>query len=235
MRAVMMQWFADGLVAVLAGVVAEALYGVAGPPAVFRASAACLGTSFFMIALLWRENIMKAAPAPSNTPAQPAVASRSVFANVSDALAFAWDDPRVILLALIQSLFEAAMYSFVLVWVPTLSAAAAAEAAATGSAAPSTLPFGLIFACFMVCIMIGSGLFAFAQASNRVVLGLLVVMLGSAASLGCVGLLSTQPTIVALGFLLFETFCGLYFPRCVTALPMVNTNYIMTVLSFGIC
>jgi len=47
-------------------------------------------------------------------------------------------DSRVLLLGLLQSLFEASMYTFVFMWTPALTA--------RGDA----LPLGLIFACYMV-------------------------------------------------------------------------------------
>jgi hypothetical protein len=46
------------------------------------------------------------------------------------------------LLGLMQSLFEGAMYTFVFMWTPALAAASPPSM--------GTLPFGLIFACFMV-------------------------------------------------------------------------------------
>jgi hypothetical protein len=67
---------------------------------------------------------------------------------------------------MIQSLFEAAMYTFVFMWTPALSAGATGNEKLThmictetqidADGNPVVLPFGLIFACYMVCIMIGS-------------------------------------------------------------------------------
>eukprot|EP00899_Mesostigma_viride_P004902 jgi/Mesvir1/14412/Mv09798-RA.1 len=55
-----------------------------------------------------------------------------------------WNDQRILLLGLVQSLFEGSMYTFVFLWTPSLQAGG------------QHIPHGLVFACFMVCIMIGS-------------------------------------------------------------------------------
>ena len=72
-------------------------------------------------------------------------------------------DRAVLLLGLAQSLFEGAMYTFVFIWTPSLSAANTAR----GAGAAAALPFGLIFASFMVCIMLGSALFDRARTACR--------------------------------------------------------------------
>lgn len=57
-------------------------------------------------------------------------------------------DGRVLLLGIVQSLFESAMYIFVFMWTPTLEAGVAHD-----------IPHGVVFATFMVSIMVGSYLF----------------------------------------------------------------------------
>ena len=61
-------------------------------------------------------------------------------------------DPAVLLIGLVQSLFEGAMYSFVFMWSPALMQGADARA--------DKPPFGQIFATFMVCCMLGSQVLA---------------------------------------------------------------------------
>lgn len=51
-----LQWFGDSVVAVLAGVAAQALYGLWGPITVFRVSAGALTLGFIAVAGLWGEN-----------------------------------------------------------------------------------------------------------------------------------------------------------------------------------
>lgn len=69
------------------------------------------------------------------------------------------EDQAVLLQGLIQSFFEAAMFCFVLLWVPTLKAASYAD----GS---GDVPTGILFSCLMVCIMIGSSAYGMFRSSG---------------------------------------------------------------------
>lgn len=55
-------------------------------------------------------------------------------------------DQRIALLGAIQSLFEAAMYTFVFLWTPALSPT------------DQSIPHGFIFSTFMLSCMLGSSL-----------------------------------------------------------------------------
>lgn len=69
-----------------------------------------------------------------------------------------------------QSLFEAAMYIFVLNWPPAVSKAVSAyfaKFAADSSTAIST-PYGTVFSCFMACCLLGSTLFNQLTSSTKV-------------------------------------------------------------------
>jgi hypothetical protein len=65
-------------------------------------------------------------------------------------------DRKVLLLGLIQSLFEGSMYVFVLEWTPALTINDDSDK--TDSSKPP-IPHGFIFAAYMVAVMIGSNLF----------------------------------------------------------------------------
>ena len=65
-------------------------------------------------------------------------------------------DSKILLIGLVQSLFEGAMYTFVFLWTPALTEL---------SSSSEEIPYGVVFACYMVCIMIGSGLFGLASES----------------------------------------------------------------------
>ncbi len=107
------QCFGDGVGAVAAGVVAQAINERGGPTAVFDTSAAVLGISLVLVAVLWTENIMTKT---ESTMTNIAAAVKAVFAN-----------GQILAVGLTQSLFEGSMYSFVLVWVPSLKTAAIGE------------------------------------------------------------------------------------------------------------
>jgi hypothetical protein len=81
---------------------------------------------------------------------------------------------------------------------------------------PALLPFGVIFSCFMVCIMIGSSFFSLASNSGVAPATVLTYVLGAAAVALFVAGNSTSVVATSVGFLAFETTCGLYFPRCGT-------------------
>ena len=63
----------------------------------------------------------------------------------------------------VQSLFEGAMYIFVLQWPPAVKAAI--QASRFGPAAAT--PFGAVFSCFMACCLLGSTAFGALQAKVR--------------------------------------------------------------------
>ena len=61
----------------------------------------------------------------------------------------------MLLLGLIQSLFEGSMYVFVLEWTPALTV----KSSDKSDASNPPIPHGFIFAAYMVAVMIGSNLF----------------------------------------------------------------------------
>jgi hypothetical protein len=66
-------------------------------------------------------------------------------------------DPKIASVGAVQSLFEAAMYIFVLQWPPAISSAIAAV---YGGGASAVVPYGTIFSCFMACCLMGATLFS---------------------------------------------------------------------------
>lgn len=124
----------NGLMAILAGLVANTLVGTMklGPVAPFDASALVLVVGGVAIALLWGENY-------GDTRA-----NHGLDHQFKAAAAAVLGDQRVALLGAMQSLFEASMYTFVFLWTPALSPNG------------ESIPHGMIFACFMAASMVGS-------------------------------------------------------------------------------
>eukprot|EP00667_Euglena_gracilis_P010916 EG_transcript_11126 len=125
----------NGLVAVMAGLVAQVaadLFGDIGP---FKLAIALTVVALLMV-LRWPENYS------TNVDA----------AHLSAGAKAAWRciraDRKVLLLGLSSALYEGATYTFVFMWVPTLQAVT-----------PERLPTGLVFACFMLSITLGGMLF----------------------------------------------------------------------------
>jgi len=132
--------------------------------------------------------------------------------DISGTFSNAWtamkQDKKIILLGVVQSFFEASMYTFVFMWTPALQ-----NAAPKGETEAIALPFGVIFACFMVCIMIGSSIFGYMinklkMAPEEIARLLLLVSLISLA----VPIYASNMAVIFFCFLLFEICCGLYFP-----------------------
>ena len=151
--------FGNGIIAIAAGVLASAVAGVGGSVAPFDCSLIVLIALTVVVNQTWGENYGDR--------------SLGTGINLQKAINVMQNNPRVLLVGLIQSCFESAMYLFVFSWTPQLEASlgkivskesAGSNAEAIGSA---HLPHGLIFAGFMVCIMIGSNIFGSIVKDNR--------------------------------------------------------------------
>jgi MFS family permease len=111
----------------------------------------------------------------------------------------------------VQSLFEAAMYIFVLQWPPAISRAvvkAFGEGAGT--------PYGTVFSCFMACCLLGSTLFGqLAKMSvpteTFTACMLAVATLAMSGATYAVSSTSSLPALIA-SFFAFEACVGMYFP-----------------------
>jgi len=100
-----------------------------------------------------------------------------------DAIQCIQKDRRILLLGMNQSLFEGAMYTFVIMWVPTL----ARMVPGGKPGAPDFKVFGQgqgwIFAAMMVCITIGGELFAGMLKVSTVWRGCVVIFFTAAAAM----------------------------------------------------
>jgi len=191
--------FGNGIVAIIAGLVASAVANYFGYVAPFMISLVLLIIGSIVVALSWNENYGDSTVDVSGT-----------FFNT---IASMKNDIKIPMLGLVQSLFEAAMYTFVFMWTPAMEV----DKQVDGNGKTVELPFGLIFACFMVCIMIGSSLFGIMckfQIPHEHIAKLLLIV--ATFSL-LVPVFFTDMLTVFLGFLVFEVCCGLYFP-CVGTL-----------------
>lgn len=105
--------------------------------------------------MLWKENVA------SNTSSTGGGSqSESTKPTIRDALKVVKSDPKIMLVGAMQSLFESAMYIFVLNWPPAVSKAVTSYFAkfAKDSSSIGT-PYGTVFSCFMACCLLGSTLF----------------------------------------------------------------------------
>ncbi len=121
-----------------------------------------------------------------------------------------FSDPKILLVGLVQSLFEGSMYIFVLVWPPALNSIIRSS---FGESA--TTPFGTIFSCFMACCLLGSVLFGQFQKKavnvKHIMAGILLVSTGSFSwSISAIQAESLFGIIAS--FFAFEACVGMYFP-----------------------
>lgn len=108
-------------------------------------------------------------------------------------------NPTVLSLGISQSLFESAMYIFVFMWTPTLSASWENDLN------------GLIFSCFMVSVMLGSNIFSIYSQKLDIEKILFFQFILSTLSLS-LPVFSGNPYICLISFLLFECCVGLFWP-----------------------
>ena len=231
--------FGSGAVAIVAGLVASFLAASVNLVAPFDASMLLLLVGGGIIATRWRENY-----GVTDANARPT----SGWESFGKAWRLLVASERVLLLGVIQSCFESAMYIFVFMWTPALEsslrAAALAEAptvhATTGAivaAGTPPLPHGVVFAGFMVCLMIGSKLFESLVALRPVEHIARWIFVIASASLA-VPILSSNHNLVLAGFCVFEVCCGIYFPSAGTMrskyIPEEVRSKVMNVFRIGL-
>lgn len=201
--------FGNAVVAILSGQVAGVAADVFGKVAPFDSAAVVLVITGVIVLFTWTENYGDS--------------RQSVSAGLRSAWTMMFADEKILLVGIIQSCFEAAMYLMVFSWTPALQAA-------SDSMSLGEIPHGMIFSSFMVCIMIGSSLFVFLMSSqppelfmrNLYVFGVLAFTVTA---------LSDNVWHVYAALLAFEVICGVYFPAMGTMrakyVPEVTRSAIM--------
>jgi len=166
----------------------------------FDAAAVFLVVGGFVIALTWRENYGDSEK--EGKPNRPVL--QQFGESLRKGLQLICRDKRVLLLGFISACFEAAMYAFVFEWTPAVTDPS------PGAPKP---PYGEIFSVMMICCMAGTRIFTIlvetGMPPERFMGGIFTV---SALALGVPALLSANPRICLVAFLLFEGCVGAYFP-----------------------
>eukprot|EP01112_Ceratiomyxa_fruticulosa_P019946 TRINITY_DN6657_c0_g2_i1.p1 TRINITY_DN6657_c0_g2~~TRINITY_DN6657_c0_g2_i1.p1 ORF type:complete len:329 (+),score=48.01 TRINITY_DN6657_c0_g2_i1:787-1773(+) len=185
--------FGNGVVAIICGLLASWCADTWGFVSPFMLSLAFLVIGTLLVVGMWGENY-----------GDSTVDVKGTFTNAIVAMK---QDKKIWLIGCVQSLFEAAMYTFVFMWTPAL------QGEKSETEPKEVLPFGLIFAAYMVCIMIGSSLFSIITSKWDISperLGKYLFLVASGALL--VPYFAVNRSIIAFAFLLFEVCCGIYFP-----------------------
>jgi len=169
------QTFGNGVVAVIAGLVANTAADSFGYVAPFMISIVPLVVLAILASLTWPENYGNA--------------GLNYLSSLNKAFELIRSDSRLAALGMAQSCYEGALYTFIFIWTPALKtveeviaeasgdaagadpgerivhstssgrAAAAAAALQSGQPEYTSSYLGIIFAVFMICVMIGSSLF----------------------------------------------------------------------------
>jgi len=219
----------DSIVAIIAGQLASLAATRRGPTGPFELSTGFLAAGGLLAALLWKEN--RAGKSSSD--------DSSSKPSIKDAIKVIRADPKIMMVGGVQSLFEAAMYIFVLQWPPAI---AAAVVKSFGEGAGT--PYGTVFSCFMACCLFGSTLFGqFAKMKGPTTEGVTAGMLAIATlamstatyTISTASAASSLPALIA-SFFAFEACVGMYFPSIGTLrskyIPDSHRSVIMNL--FGI-
>ena len=193
----------DSLVAIAAGQMAGLAASQRGPTGPFELSTVFLAMGGLLAAWLWKENKAQ----PSGDEDKP---------SIGEAIKVVQRDPKIMLVGAVQSLFESAMYIFVLQWPPAI-----AKAIVQQFGASAVTPYGTVFSCFMASCLLGSTLFGQlskqavpTEASTTLMLSAATVAMSAATwavRTAGAGASYTLPCLIASLFC-FEACVGMYFP-----------------------
>ena len=188
-----------------------------GPTGPFELSVGFLALGGVLTSLLWGEN-------RAESTAKNDDGTGGGKPTIKEAFGVIRDDPKIALVGAVQSLFEAAMYIFVLQWPPAMARAVTA-AYGTGSATP----YGAVFSCFMASCLLGSTVFgrcakrgvSTESSTSSMLLAAVLAMGGAAAAstktltaaAAAAGMSAFVPLAALIAsFFAFEACVGMYFP-----------------------
>lgn len=179
--------------------------GVRGSTGPFELSIGFLAAGGLLASLLWKENKAEKTTAADGEQNDP---------TIRDAIKVVKNDPNIMLVGAAQSLFEAAMYIFVLQWPPAISGIISDT---FGGAAT---PYGTVFSCFMASCLLGSTIFGqlvkrnvSTESSTAAMLSVATVAMGVAAWVSKSSSIVAMPLTALVGaFFAFEGCVGMYFP-----------------------
>ena len=223
----------DSLVAIGAGRLAswsaESL-GV-GPMGPFRVSPMFLLVAIGIVGILWTDTDV-----PSKNDDK--VGNKDNGLSLKKAFQVILSDRKIVMVGLVQCLFEASMYIFVLNQAPAIRSAAA-DYFAGADAAAFAIPSGIVFGCFMAACLIGSNLYGYMTRLGMRPERLMTVVLAvaSASLVGTSYLVFTGGSLSELSatFFIFEVMVGIYYPSISWLrskyLPVAERSIIMTTIA----
>mmetsp|Transcript_6807 Transcript_6807/g.6388 ORF Transcript_6807/g.6388 Transcript_6807/m.6388 type:complete len:570 (-) Transcript_6807:412-2121(-) len=197
----------DSIVAIFAGQLAGAAASKRGPTGPFQLSLGFLAAGAALTALLWKEN--KAVTSTPNDSSSENENETSSKPTIADAWKVVKSNPHIMLVGAVQSLFEAAMYIFVLQWPPAIQ-----KAVQAAFPAGSITPYGTVFSCFMASCLVGSTLFG--KLVGKIPTESFATAMLATATASMIGAVVAAKNAalypLMLSFFLFEACVGMYFP-----------------------
>jgi len=182
----------NGIIAIVAGFIASSISSTYGYVSPFMLAMIILILATIVILFQWTENYGD---------------KETTFGNLfGNAFTSIKNDPKIGVLGLIQSLFEASMYVFVFMWTPVLEETISEVKDATLGL------HGLIFSIYMICLMLGSSLFSILIRTLEPERLLLYTLMIACTNFIIIGTFIKQGYLVFTCFLIFEISVGLYFP-----------------------
>lgn len=177
--------FLNGISAIISGLLAQLLADQLGEIGPFQAAIAMTVLALFFV-LFWEENY-----GADDTTSQDGGGMALIMKN-----------KKVLLVGVVNSIFEGSMYTFVFMWVPTLL-----------SVLGEFPPTGLVFASLMCCISLGGLLFSpslLLRKFSAQGVGTMTFLV-SAVALSIPVFRHDLYSVIA-AFLVFETCVGIFFP-----------------------
>jgi hypothetical protein len=194
--------FGNGIVAIVAGVIAQAATDqipltevaaslkihIGGYCSPFDLAIICLVVQIVLMGSTWGENYGEGSGGEL---------SLAAFKDATDLI---FSDVKLFSLGLVCALFEGSMYSFIFMWTPAMT-----------PDHENKPPYGLIFATFMLGCMGGSKIFGIAVKSMSCSTITLYVFTISAVCMSVPAFTESQP-IILVAFIIFEVCVGMYWP-----------------------
>ncbi|ORZ01335.1 hypothetical protein BCR43DRAFT_486777 [Syncephalastrum racemosum] len=213
--------FLNGLVAIVAGVVANASVDIGGFKAPYTLAIALQGVAALLITSTWAENYGESS----------GMKDTRLIHTLKEGCQIMWKDSNILVLGTAQTVFECAMYTFVLLYTPAIENAAAIYM----DDSEQTLPLGYLFSTMMFAVMIGSLTFqSFEPKLSKDKLLIIALTLASSAFGSIVYTGSVSLPTLAVAYHVFEFCTGMYYPAIASlkaeAIPEETRAAVMTLL-----
>jgi len=201
-------YFGNSLVAIISGIVAQVVATSFGYVAPFDSAILSFVAMCALLITTWSENYGDA-----NAP-------------IAQSFVSAWkaikSDRKIFLLGIVQALFEASMYVFVLEWTPALTQALNKSVVDKTDNKNPPIPHGYVFASYMVSMMIGSNLFKVLCNYTTPESFMRPIVLIAALCMSVPVFMPSAQVVMFVGFLVFEFCIGIFWP----AMAQMRSKYV---------